>query len=52
MDYYNDYQESAISKHDKEFAQMFENFVNGRMRSAEDTGLVLATALRYLQQMF
>ena len=52
MDYYNDYQESAISKHDKEFAQMFENFVNGRMRSAEDTGMVLATAHRYLQQMF
>lgn len=50
MDYYDNYQERVISKHDKEFAQMFENFVNGRMLSAENTGKELATAHRYLQQ--
>lgn len=50
MDYYDNYQERTISKHDKEFAQEFENFVNGRMRSAEDTGRELSMAHRYLQQ--
>ena len=50
MDYYNDCQERAISRHDKEFAKEFENFVNGRMCSAEGTGREQATVHRYLQQ--
>lgn len=47
---YKDFSEEAISKQDKEFAKVFENFVNGRMRSAETTGRELSRAHRYLQQ--
>lgn len=47
---YQDFSEEAISKQDKEFAKEFENFVNGRMRSADDTGMELSRAHRYLQQ--
>lgn len=35
---YKDFSEKAISKQDTEFAKEFESFVNGRMRSADDTG--------------
>ena len=45
---YKDFSEEAISKQDKEFAKVFENFVNGRMRSAETTGRELSRAHRYL----
>ena len=47
---YKDFSEKAISKQDIEFAKVFENFVNGRMRSAETTGRELSRAHRYLQQ--
>lgn len=47
---YQDFSGEAISKQDKEFAKEFENFVNGRMRSAETTGRELSRAHRYLQQ--
>ena len=47
---YQNFSGEAISKQDMEFAKEFENFVNGRMRSVEDTGKELATAHRYLQQ--
>ena len=49
MDYQN-FIETAISKQDMEFAKEFESFVNGRMRSADDTGRELTRAHRYLQQ--
>lgn len=49
MDYQN-FTETAISKQDMEFAIEFESFVNGRMRSADDTGRELTKAHRYLQQ--
>ena len=49
MDYQN-FTETAISKQDVEFAKEFERFVNGRMRSADDTGRELTRAHRYLQQ--
>lgn len=47
---YQDFSGEAISKQDMEFAKEFENFVNGRMRSADDTGRELSRAHRYLQQ--
>jgi hypothetical protein len=47
---YKDFSEKAISKQDIEFAKEFESFVNGRMRSADDTGRELSRAHRYLQQ--
>ena len=43
---YQDFSGEAISKQDKEFAKEFENFVNGRMRSADDTGRELSRAHR------
>ena len=49
MDYQN-FTETGISKQDVEFAKEFERFVNGRMRSADDTGRELTRAHRYLQQ--
>lgn len=39
----------AISKNDKEFVVAFDNFVNGKMQSATNTGKALATIHRYLQ---
>lgn len=47
---YKDFSEKAISKQDIEFAKEFERFVNGRMRSADDTGRELSRVHRYLQQ--
>lgn len=47
---YKDFSEKAISKQDIEFAKEFESFVNGRMRSADDTGRELSRVHRYLQQ--
>jgi len=44
MDYQN-FTETAISKQDVEFAKEFERFVNGRMRSADDTVRELTRAL-------
>ena len=39
----------AISNNDKEFVVAFDNFVNGKMQSATNTGKALATIHRYLQ---
>ena len=39
----------AISKNDKEFVVAFDNFVNGKMQSATNTGKALATIHRYLE---
>ena len=39
----------AISKNDKEFVVAFDNFVNGKMQSATNTGKALATIHRYLK---
>lgn len=47
---YQSFQGMDISEKDKAFAQEFENFVNGRMQSANLTGKELANAHRYLQQ--
>ena len=44
-----DYNGIAISKNDKEFVVAFDNFVNGKMQSATNTGKALATIHRYLQ---
>lgn len=44
-----DYNGIAISKNDKEFVVAFDNFVNGRLQSAANTGKALATIHRYLQ---
>lgn len=49
MDNMNDSGE-CISEPDKAFAKEFENFVNGRMVSADTTGRELTKAHRYLQQ--
>ena len=38
----------AISKNDKEFVVAFDNFVNGKMQSATNTGKALATIHRSL----
>lgn len=47
---YKEFMEETISERDKAFAQEFENFVNGRMCSANRTGRELTQAHRYLQQ--
>ena len=39
-----------ISERDKAFVTEFEDFVNGRMSSAEKTGMAMTTMHRYLQQ--
>lgn len=39
-----------VAESDKEFAREFENFVNGKMHSADKTGKALTCAHRYLQQ--
>lgn len=44
------YSGEHISEPDKAFAKEFENFVNGRMASADKTGRELTKAHRYLQQ--
>lgn len=44
-----DYNGIAISKNDREFVVAFDNFVNGKMQSATNTGKALATIHRYLQ---
>lgn len=44
------YSGECISEPDKAFAKEFENFVNGRMASADKTGRELTKAHRYLQQ--
>mgnify|MGYP001774158121 CR=1 FL=1 len=44
------YSGECISEPDKAFAKEFENFVNGRMASADKTGKELTKAHRYLQQ--
>lgn len=41
---------ATISEQDKAFAQDFDNFVNGRMCSADQTGKEITRAHRYLQQ--
>lgn len=47
---YQKYSETAISRQNMEFAKEFENFVNGRMRSADGTGMELTRVPHYLQQ--
>lgn len=44
------YSGECISEPDKAFAKEFENFVNGRMSSANKTGRELTKAHRYQQQ--
>lgn len=39
-----------IAEGDKAFVHEFENFVNGKMSSAEKTGMAMTTMHRYLQQ--
>lgn len=48
-----DYQElsgAMTSERDKEFAKQFANFTNGVMVSANQTGIEMTRAHRYLQQ--
>lgn len=40
----------GIADSDKAFVTMFENFVNGQVKSTEKTGLAMTTMHRYLQQ--
>lgn len=42
--------DSIISENDKQFADEFSRFVNGKMRSAKKTGIELANDHRYLVQ--
>lgn len=39
-----------IAEGDKAFVAEFENFVNGKVRSTEKTGMAMTTMHRYLQQ--
>lgn len=43
-------EDSIISENDKQFADEFSRFVNGKMRSAKKTGIELANDHRYLVQ--
>lgn len=48
-----DFDAVTISENDSNFAKSFEDFVNGKMSSAEKTAWVMACSHRYLQtQMF
>lgn len=39
-----------IAEEDKAFVTSLENFVNGKVRSTEKTGMAMTTMHRYLQQ--
>lgn len=41
---------SIISENDKQFADEFSRFVNGKMSSAKKTGIELANDHRFLEQ--
>ncbi len=40
----------TVAEGDKAFVNDFEDFVNGRVRSTEKTGMAMTTMHRYLQQ--
>ena len=45
-----DFDFMKVAESDKAFAREFENFVNGKMQSADKTGRAMTCAHRYLQQ--